>query len=201
MCWALGLSIASAAYGAMNQYAAGSAQAAYSKKQAAYNDKMNAKRAKMQGVAIDTNTLRARTEATVALQGIDNQGNEAAAMARVQGAALGIGKGSYDTVLNTFAKKQNQAEGNVIQSLVSELVSNKLQREEVALAATAGQSSSTQRAPSAFGAILNGAANYFSSTYGLRDALGAWDSFSAKSATQEISNNFMQSAGISAGYD
>lgn len=186
--WGLVISAASAALGAMQQHAAGSAQAAYSKKQAAYNDKMNLKRARTAGVAIDTNTLRARTEAAITLQGIDNQANEAKAMARVQGATLGIGTGSYDTVLNTFAKKQNQAEGATMMGLVSELVANKLQREDVAVQATAGMSTSTQRAPSAFGSILNGAANYFSSTYGLSNAFGSWGSSSDSAGSQSVSN-------------
>jgi hypothetical protein len=200
MSWAITATVGVTAYGAMNQYAAGSASAAYSKKQAAYNDKMNAKRAREQGIAIDTNTLRARTEATVALDAIENQSNEAQAQARVAGAAMGIGAGSYDTVLNTFAKKTNQAEGSTIQSLVSELVNNKLQRQQVADQATTGQSTGTQAGPSAMGAILGGVANYFSSTNGLAQAFGGGSS-SAHAATQEISNNFMQSAGMSAGFD
>ena len=198
MSWAITATVATTAYGAMNQYAAGAAQGAYSRKQAAYNDKMNAQRARNQGIAIDTNTLRARTEATVALDGIENQSNEAQAQARVAGAAIGAGAGSYDTVLNTFAKKTNQAEGSTIQALVSELVNNKLSRQQVADQATAGQSTQTNSGPSAFGAILGGVANYFSSTNGLAQAFGG---SSAKAATQSISNDFMQSAGISAGYN
>lgn len=200
MSWAITATVAATAYGAMNQYAAGSAQAAYSKEQAAYNDKQNAKRAKTQGIALDTNILRARTEATATLEGIENQANEAQAQARVAGAAMGIGKGSYDTVLHTFAKKQNQAESSTLQNLVAELVSSKLQRQDIADSATAGMSTGTQRGPSAFGAILSGAANYFTSSYGLQNAFGSWGS-TPKVDTQQISTNFMQSAGMSAGFD
>lgn len=191
MSWGITSTVAATAYGAMQSHAAGSAQAAYSKKQAAYNDKMNAKRAKTQGSAIDTNTLRARTETAVALAAIENQSNEAQSQARVAGAAMGVGVGSYDTVLNTFAKKTNQAEGSTMQSLVAELVNNKLQRQDVADQATAGQSTGTQRGPSALGSIVGGIANYFSSTQGLQQAFGG-----GSSGGQTVSTATMRANGL-----
>lgn len=175
------LSIASTALGAINSYGQASASAAYTKKQAKWNDKMNAQRAKIQGIAVDTNVLRARTEATAALEGIQSSANEAVSQARVAAAANNVGAGSYDTVLNSFARKENQAEGNTISQLVAELVGAKLQREQIAMAATAGQSVDTSAKPSAFGYAASAAADYFKSTYGLKNAFsfGGGDSGTA----------------------
>lgn len=194
MSWAITATIGVTAYGAMSQASQQAGQAAYSRKQAAYNDKMNAQRAKTQGIAVDTNTLRAKTEYTTALDGVENQAHEAAAQARVAGAALNVGAGSYDTVLNTFAKKTNQAEGGMLQNLVAELVGNKNQRQDIADSATAGMSTGTQRGPSAMGTILGGVANYFSSVNGLKQAFGGSgnSSSSVSSASfQSVDNTFL----------
>jgi hypothetical protein len=185
MSWAITATVASTAYGAIQANGQASASASFSKAQSRYNDAQNAKRARVQGVAVDTNTLRARTEATATLQGITSSANEAAAQSQVAGAALNIGAGTYDTVLNTFAKKTNQAESSTMMQLVSELVGNKLQREDIAVQATAGQSVDTSKgAPSAFGAILSGVGSYFTQTNGLKNAFGSWGSTPASNPSE-----------------
>lgn len=168
MAWiGVGISAVSAIDGAVGQYQAGKANAAFSKKQAAYNDKQNLKSARIQGVQLDTNLVRSRVEALDAINSIESNANEAEAMARVQGAAAGNLGGSFDTVLNSFARKKNKAESNVIETLVSSLVTDKLQRQQVGIMATQGQSVVNGSSPSLFGAIAGGVGNFFSMTKGL----------------------------------
>lgn len=189
MIWA---SLGMAALGAISSYNQQAGAASFSKAQTRWNNMMNLRRARQQGMALDTNLVRARTEATVALQAIDNSSKEAAAQAKVAQAAAGLGKGSADTILNSFAKKANQAEGNTMQQLVAELVTNKMQRDEVGIAATAGQSVDTAARPSAFGAIAGGVANYFTQTYGLKGAwsLGGGSSTAPSAGSQDVSSSF-----------
>lgn len=190
MAWAITATVATTAFSAISAHGQASAQAAYSKKQAAYNDKQNAKRAKLKGIQLDTNVVRARTETTAALEGIQSSANEAAANARVATAALGVGAGSYDTVLNSIARREGQAEAGTMQQLVAELVGSQYERENIGLEATAGMSTSTPEKPSAFGAILGGVSNYFQSTYGLKGALGLFN----KPGSVSPSNNLPGSA-------
>lgn len=163
-------SIGSTALGIIGSHNAASASAKYQRAQQAWNDKQNLKRARVQGMALDTNMVRARTETAVALQGIQSSEKEAVANSRVAAAAANMGAGSYDTLLNTFARKSNQAEGNTIQQLVAELVQDQISRQDIAVQATAGMSSNVPRGPSVLASVLNGATDYFKSTYGLKGA-------------------------------
>lgn len=168
MSWiATGFSAVMAVDGAMQGYQSGKANAAFNKKQAAYNDKQNLKSSRIQGVQLDTNIVRSRVEAFEASEAVSSQGAEAEALARVQGAAAGNIGGTYDTVINSFARKQNKAQGNIIQELVAGLVGDKLQREQVGIQATNGQSVVNGSSPSAFGTMLGGVGNFFSMTKGV----------------------------------
>lgn len=164
--------VASTALGMMSSYNQGAASAKYQRKQAAWNDKQNLKRARSQGSALDTNIVRARTEVAATMGAIENSEKEAVAQARVAAAAGNMGAGSYDTVLNTFAKKRNQAEGNTVQMLVAELVQDKLKRNDIAIQATSSMSTGTAEAPSLLGTLALGAADYFQATYGLKGSGG-----------------------------
>jgi hypothetical protein len=169
MSWfGVGFSAFNTISGALGARSAAKAQEKFQRKQAEYNYKQGVKSSRIQGMHLDTNIVRSRIETQDALVTIEGQAAEAEAMARVQGAAAGQVGGSYETVLNSFARKTNKAESNVTQQLIASLVDDKLTREQVGIQATNGQSvvqgGST---PSMFGAILGGLGNFFSQTQGL----------------------------------
>lgn len=152
------------------QYGAASAATKAGRQQAAWNDRNNRKSLAMTSTVIDTNVLRARTEATDQIQEISRNVAEASAYARVQAAATGIVQGSggsYDTVLNSFARKGNEQTSNVLETLTANLVEAKLSRMQAALQATSQQSTTRYNSPSAAGYAIAGAENFFTSTYGL----------------------------------
>lgn len=188
------LALGVTAFGALQNYNQASGAAAFSKAQVAWQNKVNLQRSRLQGQALDTNIVRARTETAAALQSLDNSANEAAAQARVAQAAAGVGKGSADTLLSTFARKRNQAEGNIIQQLIAEMASNNQQRQEIGLAATMNQAVNGSARPSLIGAALGAATDYFKMTYGLKDAFSLGGSSNSGGGTT-------LSTGGAAGYE
>lgn len=164
------LALGVTALSAMQSYNQAAGQAAFTKAQVAWQNKQNLMRLRLQGQALDTNIVRARTETATALQTVSSSAHEAAAQARVAQAAASMGTGSADTLLNSFARKQNQAEGNIIQQLVSELASDVQKRDEIGITATANQAIDTSYKPSLLGSALGAAQDYFKMTYGLKDA-------------------------------
>lgn len=161
------------AFSSLLGFNAASENASFIRKQQAWQDKITKQSVKLQGVALDTNVVRARTEAADAMMTIETSSAEAAASARVQGAAAGVlPGGSYDTVLNSFARKENKAKSTVIQQLVSQLVTDKVQRQQLAFSATAGLNTTRTPAPSAAGFAMTGVANFFQQTAGLDLGLG-----------------------------
>lgn len=187
------LALGVTALGALSSYNQAAGAASYSKAYTAWQNQNNARRARMQGQALDTNIVRARTETAAAIQSVESSAKEAAAQARVAQAAAGLGKGSADTLLSTFARKQNQAEGNIIQQLVAELVNSNQQRQEIGMAATMNQAVDTSYKPNILGSALGAAQNYFQMTYGLKDAFSLGGSSGGSSQ--------LSTGGGSAGYD
>lgn len=159
---------ASMALQASQSYSADKAVVSYNKKQARWNDRNNQLNVSMTSTVLDTNILRARTEATDALTSLQVQQAEASAYARVQQGAAGVlGGGSYDTILNSFARKANEQGSNILEQLTSALVGDKLQRAQAAFQATTQMNTTKFNNPSAAGYAAGAAVNFFSSTYGV----------------------------------
>jgi hypothetical protein len=159
MAWAMA---ASAAFTAVSSYSASSSSASYSKAQARYNNKQNLKLAMREGQAVDTNIVRAKTEASSAIMDINKSSKETQSQARVQAAALGVGSGSYDSTLASAARDTNKAEASVSQALISELVGYSLQREDIGVKATNGQQSTNNGSNNALAALFAGGSSFIS---------------------------------------
>lgn len=153
------------------QHGNAKAAASTNRKAAAWNDKNNLTNVRLQGVVLDTNMVRMQTEAADASRIMAGQGAEAKAMARVSAAAMGTSAqyGSYSTVLNSFARKENQGQANILETLYSGLANTALARVQQAFQATTQQNTTQYNDPSTLGAFanfgVNAGAAYLNSPY------------------------------------
>lgn len=194
MAWAMA---ASAAFTAVSSYSASSSSASYSKAQVKYNNKQNLKLAMREGQAVDTNIVRAKTEASSAVMDINKSSKETQAQARVQAAALGIGSGSYDSTLASAARDTNKAEASVTQALISELVGYSLQREDIGVKATNGQSSTNNGSNNALAALFAGGSTFIGNGGLSLFNFGSKPSVSSSAGSQSVSLNAFTGLGAS----